>query len=371
MASYAKRGKTWEFRINRVIDGKRRPITKGGFATKKEAIAAATEIESKLKKGITPHLKLEPIDEYFESWLKIFKPDINNNTRARYLSTLETLRENFPGVPIQHITKRMYQEFLNKYGATRAKETARKLNTHIRACIKDAIDEGIIYSDFTRGVTITGAVEAKRDDEKHLNYEDSQKLLDYIKKNLSSLSYYLILLALTSGMRFAELVGLTRQDFDFINNKIKINKTWGYTKKMHTGHGPTKNPQSVRTIKMDNSTMNIFQDYFNKTPDNSYGLVFFSPSSKYKVISNDGVNKTLAAILRRLNIDPISVHGLRHTHASILLYEKVSIYYVSERLGHADIETTMSYYAHIIKELRERDESHTVNVFNNMITNKK
>jgi len=367
MASFTKRGKTWEYRINRVVNGKRKPIQKGGFATKKEAIAAATEVESKLNKGVTPHLKLEPIDEYFESWLTIFKPNITKNTKSRYLNTLETLRTHFAGVPIQHITKRSYQTFLNEYGATRAKETTRKLNTHVRACIKDAIDEGIIFSDFTRGVSITGAIEAKRDEEKHLNYDDSQKLMAEVTEKLSSLSHYIILLALTSGMRFAELVGLTRKDFDFINNKIKINKTWGYTNKMHEGFGPTKNEQSIRTIKMDPSTMSIFKDYFKRTPDNIYGLVFFSSQSKYKVISNNAVNKTLGAILYKLNIEAISVHGLRHTHASILLYEGVSIYYVSERLGHGDIETTMSYYAHIIKELREKDESHTTSVFKKMI----
>ncbi|TWN41597.1 hypothetical protein CHCC20488_0162 [Bacillus paralicheniformis] len=50
----------------------------------------------------------------------------------------------------------------------------------------------------------------------------------------------------------------------------------------------------------------------------------------------------------------------------MLLYRKVSIYYVSERLGHADIETTSNTYVHLIKELRERDETETVNIFENM-----
>lgn len=72
-------------------------------------------------------------------------------------------------------------------------------------------------------------------------------------------------------------------------------------------------------------------------------------------------------MLKSLDIGTISVHGLRHTHASILLYRKVSIYYVSERLGHKDIDTTLKYYSHIIKELRTRDEKSTIATFNNMI----
>lgn len=89
-------------------------------------------------------------------------------------------------------------------------------------------------------------------------------------------------------------------------------------------------------------------------------------SSKYKVISNTAANKIIRNILSELGINPITMHGLRHTHASVLLYKKVSVYYVSERLGHSDIETTLREYTHVIKELREEDELGTINVFEQM-----
>lgn len=366
MASFQKRGKTWQYTISRVINGKQSPIRKGGFKTKKEAQIAAAEVEAKLQKGIVPHLKPEPFDEYFAEWLKLYKTDVAKNTKERYLNTLKTIQENFGGIPIQNITKRSYQSFLNEYAKTHAKDTTRKLNTHIRACVRDAIDEGIIQADFTRGAVLSGSVVTKRPEEKHLNYFESRRLLQALEKP-EHLSHYLILLGLTSGMRFAEMVGLTRKDFDFKRNEIKITKTWGYTNKMHEGFGPTKNEQSVRTIKMDEKTMKLFKDMFNRIPDNIHGLVFYSPSSKYKVISNNAANKALESILAKLNIEPISIHGLRHTHASILLYKKVSIYYVSERLGHGDIDTTLKYYAHIVKELRDQDEKSTVKIFGEMI----
>lgn len=49
-----------------------------------------------------------------------------------------------------------------------------------------------------------------------------------------------------------------------------------------------------------------------------------------------------------LDIEPISVHEIRHTHASVLLYKKESIHYVSERLGHSDIETTLKEATHVL-----------------------
>lgn len=367
MASIQKRGKIYQFTVSRTVNGKQKPIRKGGFRTKKEAQIAAMEVEAELLKGATPNLKPVAFDEYFENWIKVFKTDINSNTLARYNDTLKTVKDNFEGIPIQNINKRSYQEFLNEYGQTHAKASTRKLNTHIRACVKEAIDEGLIRVDFTRGAVLTGRA-GKRAEEKSLGYEDSQRLLKSIHElEDKTIIHLLLLLGLTSGMRFAEMVGLTREDFNFFNNTININKSWGYTNKMHEGFGPTKNEQSVRVIKMDRETMNAFRTLFNDIPDNIHRLVFYSPLSKYKVVSNGYANKVLKELLTDLDIDPISVHGLRHTHASVLLYEGVSVYYVSRRLGHGDIETTLNTYTHVVKELEERDQMKTASVFERML----
>lgn len=109
--------------------------------------------------------------------------------------------------------------------------------------------------------------------------------------------------------------------------------------------------------------MEVFNDLFEKMPINLNQLVFYSSQSKYRVISNANANKLLNKAQNEIEINkPVSFHGLRHTHASILLYKKVSIYYVSERLGHEDIQTTLKTYAHILKELRIEDETKTTEV---------
>src|SRR5690606_39696188 len=94
-------------------------------------------------------------------------------------------------------------------------------------CVQDAIEEQIILHDFTRKAVLTWSNPAKKPEEKHLNYFETKKLLSVIYSLLEEgLGYYLILLGLTSGARFGELVGLTRKNFDFKNNTITINKTW-------------------------------------------------------------------------------------------------------------------------------------------------
>lgn len=271
-------------------------------------------------------------------------------------------------MPIQNIRRHDYQKFLNNYGLNKAKETVDKVHRHIKSCVQDAMEEQIIQIDFTRKTIPRWTVPAKRSIEKYLNYEESKRLLQLIWSKLDEgLGYSLILLIATSGIRFAEAVGLTRKDFDFKNNTITINKTWGYKKSSPEGFDLTKNEQSNRTIKMDKVTMNTFYEMFNKKPTNIHDLVFFSPESKYKVISNTNANKLLKKLLSELNIEPITVHGLRHTHASVLLYQKASIHYVSERLGHSDIETTLKEYTHVLKELRLQDEQITVQTFESMV----
>lgn len=113
------------------------------------------------------------------------------------------------------------------------------MNSHIKACVKKAIDEGIIRVDFTRNAIKTGR-KGKRKEEKYLSNKESEKLYEYLLYNLdNSINYYLLLLELVTGMRFAEIVGLTRKDFNFVHNTINIDKSWKYTGKMHESFGAT------------------------------------------------------------------------------------------------------------------------------------
>lgn len=368
MASFQKRGKTWQYTVSNKGD----VIRKGGFRTKKEAQVAAGEVEASLLRGIIANLKDEPFAWYFKEWIDLYKKNIKGQTRYHYDRSLEIVEAYFKDTPLQNITRQDYQAFINDYGSTRSKETVEKLNYHCRACIRDAVEDMIIPFDFTRKVTLTWEVQAKRSEEKHLSYYESKALFKEVVNRLDKgLGYYVLLLALSTGMRFGEMVGLTRKDFNFEESTINIEKTWGYAKNSPEGFGPTKNDESIRVIKVNQFTMDIFEQLFISAPTNTHQLVFFSPSSKYKVISNANVNKLLGKVLNELKIKKINLHGLRHTHASVLLYggesnQKVSMNYVSERLGHKDVETTWKTYSHILDEMREKDEEETISIFENM-----
>ncbi|MGN4127270.1 tyrosine-type recombinase/integrase [Lysinibacillus sphaericus] len=104
----------------------------------------------------------------------------------------------------------------------------------------------------------------------------------------------------------------------------------------------------------------------NQSEDNENGLIFYTDGN-VKVVSYEDANKRLKEILNDLGIQEITCHGLRHTHASVLLYEGVNTQYVSERLGHESIFTTMYTYAHVSRELRARVEQKALSVYEKML----
>ncbi|MGH2161976.1 tyrosine-type recombinase/integrase, partial [Enterococcus faecalis] len=91
---------------------------------------------------------------------------------------------------------------------------------------------------------------------------------------------------------------------------------------------------------------------------NENNLVFLNDNME--LVSNTAVNKVLRKFCRKIGTKELTCHGLRHTHASIMLYKGINIKYVSRRLAHKDIVTTLQTYQHILDEM-EQKESNAVN----------
>lgn len=129
-----------------------------------------------------------------------------------------------------------------------------------------------------------------------------------------------------------------------------MSKTWAY--KDGGGFAPTKNKSSVRVIKIDWKLCTQLSELMKRLPGNE---PIFVP--KGKDIYNATVNDFLERKCKAANIPVITIHGLRHTHASILLYSGISIASVAKRLGHSNMTTTQKTYLHIISELENKDNN--------------
>ncbi|MDT2557153.1 site-specific integrase, partial [Enterococcus raffinosus] len=172
--------------------------------------------------------------------------------------------------------------------------------------------------------------------------------------------WFILLLAKT-GMRFAECLAITPNDFDFEANQLNINKTWDY-KSAEGGFIKTKTDSSVRKIVIDWQVSGLIRPIIEKLPPDEPIFIEKLPEGRYKRQHNSTYVNYLLSKCRELGITEITLHALRHTHASVLLAEGVSINTISARLGHADVGVTQETYAHVLDELKRKDDQKMMSV---------
>lgn len=287
--------------------------------------------------------------KYYLDWIHIYKDNaVRQITLDKYYLVQKRLKELAPDLHMNELNRRNYQQILNLYARNHEKTTTLDFHHHLKASLFDAVDDGLLKSDPTRRAIIKGCSPSEKKI-KYLNLFDLQKLLRSLDLD-SELNWdWFFLLIAKTGLRFAEALALTKEDFNFEKQRIIINKSWNYKEKI--GHfQPTKNESSNRTVMVDWQLIQQFQSLIRSKEDDQ--LIFFD---KNRRVYNSTLNQKLAAYCEKLDIPIISIHGLRHTHASLLLYEGVSIASVAKRLGHSNTTTTQETYIHIIRELENKD----------------
>ena len=234
---------------------------------------------------------------------------------------------------------------LNDYALYHERQTTMDFHHQLKSSILDALDEGLLDRDPTRKAIIKGKTPRPKKI-KYLNQFELHTLLANLDlKQEINWDWFILLIAKT-GMRFSEALALTPKDFNFSHQMLSINKTWDY--KNNSGFLPTKNKASVRKIQIDWQTVIQFSGLLKNLPEDE---PIFVKSKVY----NSTINDILEKHCKNSKIPVISIHGLRHTHASLLLFAGVSIASVARRLGHASMTTTQKTYLHIIQELENKD----------------
>ena len=295
---------------------------------------------------ITIEEKSELFYIYYEKWIHIYKEGaIRDVTMRKYKITLLWLKRLVPELRISQLNRISYQQLLNDYAEFHERQTTMDFHHQIKAAVLDAVDEGLIDRDPTRKAIIKGRPPRIKKI-KYLNQFELHTLLVNLKLTSEINWDWLILIIAKTGMRFSEALALTPKDFDFSHQSLIVDKTWDY--KGDGGFLPTKNKSSVRKIQLDWQTIIKFSELIKDLPDDK-------PIFVNGRVFNSTINGVLERYCKKLEIPVISIHGLRHTHASLLLFAGVSIASVARRLGHASMTTTQKTYIHIIQEMENRD----------------
>lgn len=309
-------------------------------------------------------LKNPSFSNYFEHWITTYKKGtIQRVTYRKYENSLVKLREYEELDDINAYDKISYQQLINRYAQTHSIQTVKDFNIHLRSCVRELIDEGILLRDFTSKVKITGNPPPVR--KKFLEEDELKKLVRALNLDRKELNWdHFIYLLLTTGMRFAEGMGLTPEDFDFDNLTVSINKTYDYKASCikknadSSNFTRTKTLSSVRVVRLDFRTAYILRDLIENAPQGkSIWADWYYSNSNAKAIYNTTINDQLKRACKRAGIDPISVHSLRHTHASLLIANEVDMQVVSKRLGHSKTSITQDVYTHLMGAAEQKAQS--------------
>lgn len=142
-----------------------------------------------------------------------------------------------------------------------------------------------------------------------------------------------------SGMREGEMLALTYNDFDFEKSTVSISKTYAVIKGKEIIQAP-KTPKSNRVITLPIEIMNMVREYYKM-------LYNHDPNSRLFLTSKSALTREMKRGCEKSGVKKIRIHDICHSHASLLIEMNVVILLISERLGHENIETTLSIYSHL------------------------
>ncbi len=177
---------------------------------------------------------------------------------------------------------------------------------------------------------------------------------------------------LYSGMRRGEACGLEWSDIDLDNGIVDINKSSLYLPEKGIYDDDTKNATSRRVIKLPApavdtlKALKVYQAQERlKLGDQWHNTDKVFTRWNGEPIHPDTVTGWFKKFTERHNLPPVHVHSLRHTNATLLIFNGADIKTVSHRLGHADVATTGNIYTHAIKTADERAAEALTDIFSN------
>lgn len=290
--------------------------------------------------------------EYYMDWVDREKRNaVRDVTLSKYLNTGKWLKEICPELSIKELNRKEYQNILNEYAVTHEKQTVKDFHTQLKACITELFEERIIDRNPSLRPVFKGKTPAPKKN-KYLGLSEINSLVETLNLKTLSMDWIILVLAKT-GLRYSEVIALTPNDLDFENLTLTVSKTWNYKK--NGGFVPTKNESSVRTISIDWQITAQLSSLIKDLPRDEPIFVEKLPNGSYKKVYNSTINGFLERKCKEAGLEPITIHGLRHSHGSILISQGVSILSVSKRLGHSNVTTTQEVYLHITDELHKKD----------------
>nr|DAI73201.1 MAG TPA: RECOMBINASE CRE [Caudoviricetes sp.] len=342
--------------------GKERRTTRRGFKTQKEAKQAERNLlldveENGLPSNQSGGFQDPTFEELAQLWLENYKTTVKPSTFENVKSKVEKMtEEHFKELKLKKITVAYCQRVVIELSKTYV------LYNHYLSVI-NRIFKYAVLMDVLSSNPFDKVIKPKsRQTQRKGNFLTKEELKEFLKlAQTTTLSYFFPLVHLMSytGLRQGEALALKWSDIDFENKKITVNKTAARIKEKQTLQTP-KTKNSKRVISIDPATLSILKSwkkdqikiYFKngKHFEGDKNFIFTNQRGEWVHIHN--FIRYFKRFIADHKLKPITPHGLRHTHASLLFSAGVEPKNISDRLGHSTVQITLDLYTHITEEQR-------------------
>lgn len=375
---FRKRGDKWSFTVDLGKDpttGKRKQKTLTGFKTKKEAEKTCNELLSQINKGMYVNETSQTINEFLNYWLNVY---VYTNLRKRTIDNYEKTIKNYIAPSIGYIklkdfTVTMAQNFFTKLTKKKlSPTTVKSVYIILNSALKQAVEWELINKNVVIKVKVPKVEKKSRIT---WNVEEITKFLSCSSKR--NKNYYIcFLLAIYTGMRKSEILGLQWKDIDFKEGKIKVVRSLLEIKGGGYEFDEVKSNSSKRTIAIDEYLLQqlkrhkVNQGEAKLQLGSKYNdLDLIISTHKGTPINQKSISSEFYLIQERQQLPRIRFHDLRHTHATLLLQIGENVKVISERLGHADISITLDTYSHVIPDMQKSAAKNFSNALKNIKLN--
>ena len=385
MASYKQIAKyNWKVDISLGYDnGKRKRIIKQGFRTKGDAEKFATEILNKKNLGYSLTTTTNILfKDFINQWFDEYKSKtLSINTKTNYKSRINNhiipYLGNLKLSQINNITiQNFYNNLIGSNNAGLKPASAKKVIEILNGCFKYASKNKLISF-------IPTDIEKLKCEKPQIEFWTKDEIDFYLKTIKNTYLYTPIFIEILTGLRIGELCGLRWCDIDFnegylyVNNQVILNRE---TKELVLSN-VLKTSTANRSISIPNILINYLKELKSKLNANEYDFIIKSRDNKICNPRNlsmnftKSINKYTKSLEEKkkesskydsknyMQLKQISFHSLRHTHATLLIFNGENIKVVSDRLGHKDISVTLNTYTHIMEDMKKGTASLLDSIF--------
>jgi integrase len=347
---------SWAFVIDLALPGSKRKQRFGsGFATKAAALEAMNRLQAAVVDGTHVERSRRTLGAYLEDWLAA-RSDIRANTARDYSVSIHNhIGPRLGDVPLQVVDRlRIRGLYRQLAGSGLGEKTVHNVHICLRKALQDAVDDGLLRRNPAE------RAHAKPKDRPEMRTWSSDELATFLSFTAPDRELALYHVAAATGMRRGELLGLRWRDVDLAGVRLSVRQQ--YTRQGKSlGFGPPKSAKSIRTIDLDNETVDLLREQrerqlferraWGKAYRAGLDLVFCRADGSAE--DPNVIGRRFGRRVRDLaSLPAIGLHGLRHTHATLLLEEGVDVKTVSERLGHDSVQTTLELYGHVTPKMR-------------------